>query len=169
MKVIAFNGSARKDGNTAILINNAFKEIKKEGINCEMIQLADTKIRGCKACYTCFENKDKYCLIKDRNLFEEDGTLKLSKTERMKLYADRNTQVFLSKFLSDETSTLEPAYDPETGYRYKIVEAIVGTASEAEAFLTKLYEVGILERSLYDRIIHCPKCGSTNNSIHWPS
>jgi multimeric flavodoxin WrbA len=29
MKVIAFNGSARRDGNTAILVNTVFKELKK--------------------------------------------------------------------------------------------------------------------------------------------
>ena len=35
MKVVAFNGSARKDGNTAILVNALFKELKKEGIRTE--------------------------------------------------------------------------------------------------------------------------------------
>ena len=32
MKVIAINGSARKDGNTAILIRHVFEELAKEGI-----------------------------------------------------------------------------------------------------------------------------------------
>ena len=32
MKVIAFNGSARKDGNTAILINHVLLQLKEEGI-----------------------------------------------------------------------------------------------------------------------------------------
>ena len=40
MKVVALNGSARKDGNTAILINLVFDELKKEGIETELIQLA---------------------------------------------------------------------------------------------------------------------------------
>jgi hypothetical protein len=30
MKVVAFNGSARKDGNTAILIKRVFKELEQE-------------------------------------------------------------------------------------------------------------------------------------------
>lgn len=38
MKVLAINSSARKDGNTAILINRVFKELSKEGIETEMIQ-----------------------------------------------------------------------------------------------------------------------------------
>ena len=32
MKVVAINGSARKDGNTAILINYVFSELHNEGI-----------------------------------------------------------------------------------------------------------------------------------------
>jgi multimeric flavodoxin WrbA len=39
MKVLAINGSARKDGNTAILINTVFEELNKEGIETEMVQL----------------------------------------------------------------------------------------------------------------------------------
>jgi len=65
MKVIAFNGSARKDGNTAILIKHVFQELEKEGIETEMIQLAGKKINGCIACYKCFENKDKHCSVKN--------------------------------------------------------------------------------------------------------
>lgn len=33
MKIVAFNGSARKDGNTAILVNYVFKELNQEGIS----------------------------------------------------------------------------------------------------------------------------------------
>lgn len=65
MKVVAFNGSARKDGNTAILIKYVFQELEKEGIETELIQLAGKKINGCIACYQCFENKDKHCSVKN--------------------------------------------------------------------------------------------------------
>lgn len=70
MKVIAFNGSARKDGNTAILINYVLKELDQEGIETELFQLAGRKIRGCKACYKCFENKDQQCSVKNDILNE---------------------------------------------------------------------------------------------------
>ncbi|MFZ7112930.1 MAG: flavodoxin family protein [Desulfatiglandales bacterium] len=63
MKVIAFNGSARKDGNTAILINHALEEIKKEGIETELVQLAGKTIKGCTACRKCAENKDRRCAV----------------------------------------------------------------------------------------------------------
>jgi len=65
MKVVAFNGSARKDGNTAILINYVLSELKNEGIETELVQLAGQKIHGCIACYKCFEKKNKECAQKD--------------------------------------------------------------------------------------------------------
>jgi multimeric flavodoxin WrbA len=63
MKVIAFNGSARKDGNTAILIKHVFKELEKEGIKTELVQLAGENIQGCIACYKCFSAKNKRCAV----------------------------------------------------------------------------------------------------------
>jgi len=93
--------------------------------------------------------------------------LKPNKLERLELYKDRNTQVFLNKFLSEEINELEPVYDSKIGYHYPIVEAIVGSVQDAEAFLNRLYNVGILERRLYDKIIYCPKCGSANVSVRY--
>lgn len=65
MKVIAFNGSPRKDGNTSILINRVFDELQKENIDTELYPLAGKKIHGCIACYKCFKNKDQRCSVKD--------------------------------------------------------------------------------------------------------
>jgi len=65
MKVMAINGSARKDGNTAILIGYVFRELEKEGIETEMVQLSGSRIHGCIACMKCFENKDQRCSVKD--------------------------------------------------------------------------------------------------------
>jgi multimeric flavodoxin WrbA len=64
MKVIAFNGSARKDGNTAILIGYVLRELEKEGIETELVQLSGKKIHGCLACRTCFSRKDRRCAQK---------------------------------------------------------------------------------------------------------
>lgn len=63
MKVIAFNGSARKDGNTAAMIKHVFNELEKEGIGTELYQMAGKTIRGCIACYKCFKNKDGLCAV----------------------------------------------------------------------------------------------------------
>ncbi len=61
MKVVAFNGSARKNGNTAILLDLVLSELRDQGIETEMIQLAGKKIHGCLACRRCFARKDGRC------------------------------------------------------------------------------------------------------------
>jgi hypothetical protein len=73
----------------------------------------------------------------------------------------------LSKFLSGELNELEPVYDPKRGYRYDTVETIVRDPLKAEAFLTKLYEAGILTRKLHDEVIFCPRCNSAGISIRY--
>ena len=68
MKVVGFNGSPRKKGNTTILINYVFKELKKEGIETELVQLAGKKIAGCISCLKCFSNRDGQCSVKKDDL-----------------------------------------------------------------------------------------------------
>jgi len=63
MKVIGFNGSARRDGNTAAMVKVVFAELEKQGIGTELYQMAGKKIRGCIACYKCFKNKDGHCAV----------------------------------------------------------------------------------------------------------
>jgi len=68
MKVVAFNGSARKDGNTAILIQRVLRTLEQEGIETELIQLAGQQIRGCSACGVCGKVKNRQCKIVDDNV-----------------------------------------------------------------------------------------------------
>ncbi|BBD08742.1 flavodoxin family protein [Desulfovibrio ferrophilus] len=63
MKVVAFNGSARKKGNTQVLIDHVLGELRTEGIETESISLAGKNIRGCVACLKCFKNQDKRCAV----------------------------------------------------------------------------------------------------------
>ncbi|MBW7990512.1 MAG: flavodoxin family protein [Planctomycetes bacterium] len=117
MKVIAFNGSARKDGNTAIMIKQVFGELEKEGIETEMIQFSGQTIRGCIACYKCFENKDKKCSVKTdivndciEKMLKADGIILASPTyfadvsaelkaiiDRAGLVAKANNEMFARK------------------------------------------------------------------------
>ncbi len=68
MKVVAFNGSARKDGNTAILIQHVLMVLEQEGIKTELIQLAGQQIHGCTACKTCKKIKNRECKIVNDNV-----------------------------------------------------------------------------------------------------
>ncbi len=82
MKVVAFNGSARKDGNTAILIRRVLKVLEAEGFETEMIQLAGEQVRGCNVCRICFTTKNQRCAIEDdkvnvyiQKMLEADGII----------------------------------------------------------------------------------------------
>jgi multimeric flavodoxin WrbA len=75
MKVIAFNGSARKDGNTGRLIDIVSAELQKQDIETEKIWIGGGKIRGCTACMKCVENADKQCVIKNDPLNEYIGKI----------------------------------------------------------------------------------------------
>jgi multimeric flavodoxin WrbA len=65
MKVVAFSGSARRDGNTAILVRRVFAELEREGIETELVQLAGERVRGCIACYQCWQRQDGSCAVND--------------------------------------------------------------------------------------------------------
>lgn len=65
MKVIAFNGSPRNNGNTAIMINHALAVLHKYDIETEMIQAGGRALRGCASCGWCGQNPVKKCVISD--------------------------------------------------------------------------------------------------------
>ena len=82
MKVVAFNGSPRKEGNTYQSLQVVMGELQKEGIETEVVQLGGKNIHGCIACYKCFKNKDQECSIKDdwvneyiKKMIEADGII----------------------------------------------------------------------------------------------
>ena len=49
MKVTAFNGSPRKGGNCEQALNLIGEELKKEGIEFEIVQVGNQPVRGCLA------------------------------------------------------------------------------------------------------------------------
>lgn len=117
MKVVAFNASARRDGNTAILIRKVFKELENKGIKTELIQLAGDKIQGCAGCQACFAKKDKQCAVTNdpvnayiAKMIEADGIIIGSPTyfadctanakaliERAGMVARANDNMFMRK------------------------------------------------------------------------
>ena len=62
MKVVAFNGSPRKDGNTFRLLQHVFKALNAEGIETELVHVGGNLIHGCTACFQCFTSKDGRCV-----------------------------------------------------------------------------------------------------------
>ena len=106
MKVIAYNGSPRKNGNTSILIQTVFKQLNKEGIETEEINIGLKNYRGCIGCMKCAELKNGKCVINTDDLNnqiekikEADGLILGSPiycanvTGQMKTFIDRVSMV----------------------------------------------------------------------------
>ncbi|MBM7865226.1 flavodoxin family protein [Heliobacterium gestii] len=53
MKVIAINGSPRKNWNTAMLLQNALEGAAAQGAETELIHLYDYSYKGCISCFAC--------------------------------------------------------------------------------------------------------------------
>jgi multimeric flavodoxin WrbA len=53
MYVIAINGSPRKNGNTATLLNKALEGASSQGATTELINLYDLNFKGCISCFAC--------------------------------------------------------------------------------------------------------------------
>ena len=111
MKVVAFSGSARKNGNTAILVRQVFAELEKSGIETELVQLAGERLRGCIACYQCWQTKDGTCAVQDDCINEciqkmrtADGIILASPT----YFADITTEI---KALIDRAGMVARAND----------------------------------------------------------
>ncbi|MHA1104912.1 MAG: flavodoxin family protein [Promethearchaeota archaeon] len=96
MKVIIFNGSPRKEGNTHQCLQMVIKELETAGIECELIWIGMDKIQGCISCYQCAKNLDKRCGVKTDKLneylekmIEADGIILGSPT----YFADTSTRM----------------------------------------------------------------------------
>jgi multimeric flavodoxin WrbA len=102
MKVVAFNGSPRRNGNTAQSLQIVLDEIKAEGIEVELVNIAEGHLEPCHACGACGRNKDRKCIYDKDKLNEcvelmakADGILLGSPTyfgtmsAQMKAFIDR--------------------------------------------------------------------------------
>lgn len=65
MKVVAFNGSPRREGNTARLLREVCGALERQGIATETVHIGGRMVRGCTACMKCRENLDGRCIIEN--------------------------------------------------------------------------------------------------------
>jgi len=63
MKIVAFNGSPRRNGNTELLLNEVIRGIQDSGLEVQTFNLNLMKIRPCQDCGGC--NKTGICKFKD--------------------------------------------------------------------------------------------------------
>jgi multimeric flavodoxin WrbA len=78
MKVIAFNGSPKKEGNTWHAISMVTAELEKENIETEIIHVGNKAIRGCSACAQCVKNKNEQCVQSGDDVNEWIQKMKLA-------------------------------------------------------------------------------------------
>lgn len=55
MRIVAFNGSPRKKGNTHHLLQHIFRELEAENIVCEEVLVGGHLLYGCRACMQCLK------------------------------------------------------------------------------------------------------------------
>lgn len=102
MKVIAINGSPRKNGNTSQALKIMADELEEQGIEVEIIQIGHLNIHGCIGCGYCRTSADNQCVFKDdivndiaKKMREADGFILASPTYyagiagTMKAFLDR--------------------------------------------------------------------------------
>lgn len=123
MKVVALSGSARKGGNTAILLRYVLGELEKEGVKTELVELSGAKIHGCLACRKCSAKKNRRCSQADdmgnvyiEKMAEADGILLGSPT----YVADISPEI---KALIDRACLVSKANDGM--FRRKVGAAVV--------------------------------------------
>jgi multimeric flavodoxin WrbA len=63
VKVLAFNGSPRKGGNTQTLLAEAIRGVQTQGSKVTVYNLNETKIRPCQNCGAC--ERESVCVIQD--------------------------------------------------------------------------------------------------------
>ncbi len=95
MKVVAFNGSPRVDGNCATLIRKVFEPLEEAGIETELVQIGGKLVRGCAACMSCRTKNPGRCVFDDdfvneaaQKCREADGIILASPT----YYANVSTE-----------------------------------------------------------------------------
>ena len=82
-KIYAVNGSPRKNGNTAQLLQKALEGAASAGAEVKLIQLADLNFSGCRSCFACkkLEKPTPVCVLKDdlaetlKELLHADGII----------------------------------------------------------------------------------------------
>ena len=81
MKIVAINGSPRKNGNTALLLDAVRQEVEAAGVEFQVFQ-PGPNVHPCMACYNCLDTGSLRCVRNDDGVndiiaacIEADGIL----------------------------------------------------------------------------------------------
>lgn len=119
MKVIALNGSPRKDGNTAAALRVMAAALAEDGIDTEVLQVGGSHVHGCIACGYCWESENNLCVFKDDIV--NDHSLKMRAADGLILASP----TYYAGIPGDMKSFLDRVFFSGSHYfRYKVGTAV---------------------------------------------
>lgn len=162
MKVVAFNGSPRGNGNTHTAIELVTENMAKAGVEVEIVHVGNKLIRGCLACNQCARNRDERCVIDDevnewiQKMKEADGILIGSPVHYSAIAGTMKSFLDRAFYVSGNNGSL---------LRHKVGAAVVAvrrsggmpTLSQLNNFLN--YSEMMMPTSNYWHVIHGTKPG----------
>jgi len=113
MKALAINGSARKNGNTQLMIEETAKPLESAGVRVESVYVTDYDVKPCNACEECY-TKPWRCPIKDdavklfRKMADADGLIIASPvyctdvTAQLRALIDRSVIPYIEQDFKDK-------------------------------------------------------------------
>lgn len=158
MKVVAFNGSPKKEGNTYQALKLVCEQLEAKGIETEIVNVGLKNVKACTACGHCFKTKNEECIIKndDANLWiqkmkEADGILLGSPVHYASLSASMKSFLDRAFYVSGANGNL---------FRHKVGASVVAvrrsggipTFNELNNYLT--YSEMMIPTSNYWNVIH---------------
>lgn len=163
MKVVAFNGSPNKDGNTYHALKIVADELTNQGIDVEIIHVGKKAIRGCVACGYCVKNRSEKCIeTKDsvnhwiQKIKESDGVLLGSPVHYASIGGTMKSFLDRAFYVASVNGSL---------FRHKVGASVVAVRrsgglpafNELNNYLT--YSEMILPSSSYWNVIHGARPG----------
>jgi multimeric flavodoxin WrbA len=155
MKIIAINGSPRKNKNTATLLDNALKGAASIGVETEMVNLYDLNFKGCVSCFACKLKDGKSC---GKCAYKDELSPLLEKTMAADVIL-LGSPIYYDFVTGEMRSFMERlmfpvdtyAIDTNTGKRKKILNKIIPVGL--------IYTMNVPERMLelveYPKILSC--------------
>jgi len=167
MKVVAFNGSPRVDGNTYHGIKLVTDELNREGVETEIIHVGNQVIRGCIACNQCAKNRDEKCVISGDNvndwiqmMKEADGIILGSPVHYASIGATMKSFLDRSFYVAGNNKSL---------FRHKVATALTavrrsgGIPALDELYHYITYSEMLMPSSNYWNVIHGARPGEALN------
>lgn len=147
MYVIAINGSPRKNGNTATLLNKALEGAALQGASTELIHLYDLNFKGCVSCFAC---KLKGGKSYGKCAYKDDLTPVLEKIES----ADAvilGSPIYFSNVTGEMRSFMERVI-----FQYLVYDENYSSLNENKKSIGLIYTMNVPESMInvieYDRI-----------------